>query len=115
MTARLVRGSDGATLMERLHVARRRRERMRGLLGRDALPQGEGLWIPNCRVVHTFGMRFPLDVVYVDRAGRVRKVVEGVRPGRLSACLAAHGVIELGFGAARKLGLSRGDLLHILE
>ena len=45
--------------------------------------------------VHTFGMRFPIDLVYVDRKHRVRKVRSGVRPWRMSACLTAHSVIEL--------------------
>jgi len=115
MTARAVRESDGVTVVDPLHVPRRARERMRGLLGRQALADGEGMWIPKCRLIHTFGMKFPIDLVYLDGGHSVCKVVEDVRPGRLSACLTAESVIELGSGAAKELGLSRGTKLSIIE
>ena len=57
-------------------------ERMRGLLGRAALGAGAALLIERCGAVHTVGMRFPLDLVFVDRSWRVVRVVRNVRPGR---------------------------------
>jgi uncharacterized membrane protein (UPF0127 family) len=57
-------------------------ERMAGLLGRRALPAGQGLLIVPCGAVHTVGMRFPLDLVFLDAAGRVLRSVPGVPPGR---------------------------------
>ena len=115
MTARVLRESDGTVLIATLHVARTHAERVRGLLGRDSLPPGEALWIPHCRMVHTFGMAFPIDLVYLDRRLRVRKVVPSVPSARLSACLGATSVIELPSGAARSLGLARGLQLRISE
>ena len=58
-------------------------ERMRGLLGRDGLPEGEVFVFPHCGSVHTFGMRFAIDVVFLDRDGRVLSIRENVRPGRV--------------------------------
>ena len=69
--------------------------RRKGLLGRKSLPSGGGLWIIPCESVHTFGMKFPIDLVYVDRSKRVRKVKSSVPPWRLSTCLTAHSVMEL--------------------
>jgi len=58
-------------------------ERLRGLLGRPSLGPGAALVIERCGAVHTVGMRFPIDVVFLDRAWRVVRVVRNVRPGRL--------------------------------
>ena len=57
--------------------------RMRGLLGRRSLPPGEGLLIERCGAIHTVGMRFAIDAVFLDRQWRVCRVVPDVRPGRL--------------------------------
>ncbi len=115
MSARAVLAEDGTTVVERLHVARKARDRMRGLLGRDALPEDEGMWLPACRLIHTFRMRFPIDVVYLDEQLEVCKVVEGLRPGRVSACLSAESVLELSSGTALRRGLRRGVRLEIIE
>lgn len=115
MTARVVREEDGATVICPLHVARERAERMRGLLDHASLGDAEGMWFPRCRLIHTFGMKFPIDLVYLTPSREVCKVVEAVPPARLSACLAADSVIELRGGAARLLGLARGARLRILE
>ena len=58
-------------------------ERMRGLLWRDGLPEGDVYVFPHCGSVHTFGMRFAIDVVFLDRDGRVLSIRENVRPGRM--------------------------------
>jgi len=115
MSARAVREPDGVTVVEPLHVPAGPRERMRGLLGRKSILDGEGMWFPRCRMIHTIGMKFAIDLVYLDKASEVRKVVEGLRPGRLSACLGADSVIELKSGAAKRLGLRRGVKLRIVE
>ena len=57
--------------------------RLRGLLGRRSLPAGEGLLIVRCGSIHTVGMRFAIDVVFLDRAWQVCRVHRDVRPGRL--------------------------------
>ncbi len=99
-------------LAERVEVADRGAKRSKGLLGRSGLGPAEGLWILPCEAVHTFGMRFPIDLVYLDRKKRVRKVRSDVRPWRLSACLSAHSVIELAAGAIRASNTEPGDILE---
>jgi hypothetical protein len=84
-------------------------ERLRGLLGRERLGADEGLWIANCSAVHTIGMRFPIDVVFLDRRGRVLKISRRLRPWRVAAVLRGDAALELAAGAAA--GIDRGDQL----
>src|ERR1700751_2744097 len=83
------------SLGDRIQFAGNPRDRRRGLLGRKQLDSGEGLWIVPCEAVHTFGMRFAVDLVYLDKKHRVVKTRSQVLPGRISVCLTAHSVIEL--------------------
>ena len=99
-------------LAEQVEVADHGAKRSKGLLGRNGLDPGEGLWIVPCEAVHTFGMRFPIDLVYIDRKNRVRKVMSQVPAWRLSACLSAHSVIELASGAVRDTQTKPGDQLE---
>jgi hypothetical protein len=85
--------------------------RRKGLLGSTGLSANEGLWIVPCEAVHTFGMRFSIDLVYLDRRYKVRKVRSEVPPWRLSACLTAHSVLELARGTIRETRTQPGDTL----
>lgn len=58
-------------------------ERTRGLIGRDGLAPGKGMLILKCNCIHTCFMRFPIDATFLDRGGRVVRVVRAIRPGRL--------------------------------
>jgi uncharacterized membrane protein (UPF0127 family) len=102
----ITRGTELAT---RLEVAGSGNKRNKGLLGRSSLPPGEGLWIVPCESVHTFFMRFPIDLIYIDRQNRIRKVRSSVGAWRLSACFSAHSVLELPAGTIRDTGTKRGD------
>jgi uncharacterized protein len=82
------------------------------LLGRHGLAPGEGLWIVPCEAVHTFGMKFAIDLVYLDRQYRIRKIRRNVHPWRLSACLVAHSVIELAAGAVGENDAQPGDIVE---
>jgi uncharacterized membrane protein (UPF0127 family) len=95
-----------------LEVAGTDKTRRKGLLGRECLAPGGGLWIVPCESVHTFFMRFPIDLVYLDRKHRVRKLRSEVGPWRLSACLAAHSVLELVAGTIRSTQTQCGDTLE---
>ncbi len=103
----------GTLLADDLEVATTSARRSKGLLGRESLPHGGGLWIAPCESVHTFFMRFPIDLVYVDRALRVKKVRDSVGPWRISACFSAYSIIELPAGVARKTGTKPGDQLEM--
>jgi uncharacterized membrane protein (UPF0127 family) len=85
-----------------LRVARaeRRPERMRGLAKLDAMPATYALHIPRCRSVHTFTMRFPLDLIWLGRDGTPVRVDRAVSPNRIKLCLRARSVVEANAGAA---------------
>ena len=87
--------------------------RRKGLLGRDALRVGRGLVIAPSQGVHTFGMRFAIDIVAVGRDGRVLKVREAVKPRRIVLALFAFAIVELPVGACARAGLSCGDRLLV--
>ena len=87
-------------------------KRTKGLLGRKSLAPGEGMWIVPCEAVHTFGMQFPIDLVYLDRGLRIKKLRSSVAPWRLSACLSAHSILELPAGTIRESQSQPGDLLE---
>jgi len=97
-----------ATVVE---IAVSRVDRRRGLLGRDGLDASAALMLAPCAAVHTAFMRFALDVVFVDRSGRVRKIVQGLEPWRMSASFGAYAAIELAAGGPRDL--VPGDRLYL--
>jgi hypothetical protein len=86
-----------------------------GLLKHDGLPPGHGLWIVPCEGIHTFGMKFAIDVVFLDRKKRVLKVRHGMKPRRISLCLLAHSVIELPAASVEPTSTRRGDQLEFSE
>jgi len=77
-----------------VHVARSFSERRRGLARMALLPDDHALRIPRCTSVHTFGMRFALDLVWLGRDGRVLRVDHDVRPGKMKLCVRARSVVE---------------------
>jgi uncharacterized membrane protein (UPF0127 family) len=85
--------------------------RKRGLLGRESLGSDEALVIAPCNGVHTFGMRFPIDVIYASRDGLIVKLRASMQPGRLSLAPRAFATIEMAAGTIARVGLSRGDRL----
>lgn len=102
----------GTELASRLEVADTPATRNKGLLGRSGLPSGGGLWIVPCGSVHTFFMKFPIDLVYIDRRKRVKKVCGPVGPWRVSACLFAHSILELPAGTIENSQTRPGDQLQ---
>jgi len=109
---RVLNLTRGTVLATSLEVAGSGKSRRKGLLGRAGLSPGEGLWIVPCESVHTFFMRFPIDLVYLDRQKRIRKLRSDVGAWRLSACLSAHSVLELAAGSIRRTASEKGDMLE---
>lgn len=87
--------------------------RMRGLLARPALRSNEGMLLHSCNMIHTFGMRYPIDVLFLRRDGLVLKIAETVKPRRARSHLRAHCVLELAAGEAVRCGISPGMFLPI--
>lgn len=96
-----------------LEVADTGSARGKGLLGRTGLAAGEGLWIIPCEAVHTFGMKFSIDLVYLDRKHRVRKIRSDVPARRLSACMTAHSILELPAGTIQQTLTRAGDMVKL--
>jgi uncharacterized protein len=86
---------------------------MRGLLGRTAMDEDEGLLIRPTNSVHMFFMRFAIDVVFLDRDLAVRKIAEAVRPWRMAGCRGARAALELPAGSAALSGLTVGERLTL--
>lgn len=90
--------------------------RLRGLVGASPgdFGNGWGLWIVPCRGVHTLAMRFPIDVVYLDRNGTVVHIAENLKPWRFArVCIAAASVLELPRQALAATGTVVGDKIEI--
>jgi uncharacterized membrane protein (UPF0127 family) len=98
-----------------LDVADNGAKRNKGLLGRTSLQPGEGLWIIPCESVHTFFMKFAIDLVYLDRKHQVKKVRNSVPAWRLSACLSAHSILELPAGTIARTETQPGDTLEFTQ
>src|ERR1035441_10548721 len=109
---KVTNSTRGTMLATRLEVAETAQQRSKGLLGRVGLAPGEGLWIVPCESVHTFFMRFPIDLVYLDRKNKIKKVRSEVGAWRMSACLSAHSVLELPAGTIRETQTQSGDTLE---
>jgi uncharacterized protein len=86
-----------------IRVARTPRERLLGLAGRKRPPPGTALLLPRCRSVHTFGMRFALDLVWLDADGQVIAVDEGVPPNRVRTRRDAAAVVEVAAGNSGRI------------
>ena len=104
--------SRGTVLATRLEVADTSPKRNKGLLGRSRLSPGEGLWIVPCDAIHTIGMRFSIDLIYLDSKNGIKKLLSDVPPWRMSACLPAHSVLELSAGTIRETKTRFGDILE---
>ena len=110
----LVRNTTrNAVLADAAEVADTSATRRRGLLGRDSLAPGQGLWIVPCEAVHSFGMRFPIDVVFLNRKHVVCKLREGLFGWRIAGTLRAHSVLELPAGTVKATGTQVGDELDL--
>ena len=88
---------------------------MRGLLGRDSLPPGEGMLLQPAPSIHTAFMRFTIDAVFVDGTLRVKRIVEHLRPFRIAWARRSWGVLELAEGEVARRGVDLGDQLGVVE
>ena len=109
----LTNARHGRIVARTLLTAFDSKSRKKGLLGRDSLPEGSALIIAPCQGIHTFSMRFAIDVAFVAKDGRVLKVRQAVPPRRIVVSLRAFAVIELPAGALEASDTKRGDLLQI--
>jgi len=88
-------------------------KRLKGLMLKKSLECGEGLLLSPCKSIHTFGMRFGIDVIYISKAGEIVKMKENILPGKIEPIvLKASYVLELPAGTIKKSGIELGDILY---
>jgi uncharacterized membrane protein (UPF0127 family) len=109
----LVNDRTGQVLVSSVEIAGTSETRRRGLLGRDSIDPSEALIIAPCSAIHMFFMQFAIDAVFVDRDGRVRKIVDDLRPWRIAISLGAYAVIEMASGAVARSDVEVGDRLTL--
>lgn len=102
------------TLIDDLRVAKNSLTRIKGLLFSKPLRKGEGLWLVPCNSVHTIGMTYPLDLVFLNRKKCVVHVIKGLKPHRVSPIVFhAWSVIEMNAGTLDDFQLADGDELRV--
>lgn len=106
--------ADGRDMGCDVAVARSFLQRALGLLARPPLTPRQALWITRCGSVHTVGMRYAIDVVFLSRSGQVLRVAHAVPPLRFRLCRGAAAVVELRAGAAHALGILAGQVLAVV-
>ena len=105
--------NDARVIAVHVELAITRRDRNKGLLGRDHLPAGHALIIAPCTSIHTWFMRFPIDVIFAKRDGRIVKISNAVPAWKFRAALGAYAAIEMAADAAGQAGLRVGDTLDL--
>lgn len=110
---RLLNRTRGTVIAARAEVANTWFSRLRGLIGRPRLEQGEGLIIVPCNSVHTFFMGFPIELLFVGEGERILRATSAIGPWRIGPIVpAARYVVELPAGALAASGTVAGDVLE---
>jgi len=113
-TVRVINTTKGTVLGEQIGVADTSRSRMAGLLGKSRLAPATGLLIVPSQAVHSFGMRFPIDVLFVDRHSKVIHIQPAMGPRRISGLhWRARCVLELPVGVIDQTCTAVGDELRM--
>lgn len=115
MTARRLEADDGRLVASHVEEARSLWSRFIGLMLRPELAEGHGLLLAPCNQVHMFFMRFPIDVAYLDREGRVKRVYHRLRPWRVTRVVfGAKAAVELPAGSLAAAGVEPGMVLRLV-
>lgn len=110
---RVVNRTREILLGDKVRTAQTFLSRLVGLLGTAAIAEGGGLWIVPCRSVHTLGMRYPIDVAFLDARGVVVGILERLPPNRVGRRFRdARGALELRAGTLAATGTAHGDRLE---
>ena len=115
-TVRVYNVTKKKVLLERAGVADSFFLRLKGLLGKKELPPGEGLVIKPCNAVHSLGMKFPIDVAFVDKENRICHLIQEMHPLKVGKTIkGARYVIEGEAGLFAVSGTEVGDLVRLEE
>ena len=105
--------TKNSVLADRAGIADTSEARNRGLLKHTGLAEGEGLWIVPCEGVHSFFMKFAIDVVFISKKKQVTKIRPNMVKSRIALSLRAHSVLELPVGMIEKTNTQPGDQLEL--
>jgi uncharacterized membrane protein (UPF0127 family) len=111
-TVRALNQTKGTVVAANVSVAKSIWARFWGLMGKSNLADDAGLFLTPCSSIHMFFMRFPLDVVFLDKENRVVKVVEDIKPWRMSMGGGGHSALEIPTGAAGRATVAVGDVIE---
>jgi uncharacterized membrane protein (UPF0127 family) len=107
---------DGRTLIERVEIAQGFGSRLKGLLGQDQLGMERALCILPCSCIHTFGMRFAIDAIFLSRKNEITRLVWDLSPGRVAfGGWRAHMVLEMQSGWFPRDVLRKGDVVRLTQ
>lgn len=110
----IINRTKDCSLGDSIEKANTSKTRRAGLLKRSGLRKGEGLWIIPCEGIHTFFMRFHIDVLFLDRNKKVVKAVSRMRPWRIALSLRGRSVLELPAGTIEETRTAPGDVLEVV-
>jgi uncharacterized protein len=103
-------------LVERCVWADKPWARMQGWLGRTSVKPGDGIVLWHTKGIHTFGMKFPIDVLFLNQMGQVIRLIHGLPPSRISPIVwTSAGVVEMCAGVLRQSGTTAGDLIVLCQ
>jgi len=105
--------TKGIIVADQVRLADTFWQRLKGLLGTRLLPLGHGLIIKPCSSVHTFGMSYPIDVLFVDGSHCIIKIVNNMLPSKMSMAVHSKYVVELPAGTAHMTACCVGDILEL--
>ena len=103
------------SLGDAIDVADTSSKRRTGLLKHAGLAKGQGLWIVPCEAIHCFGMKFSIDVLFLNKKRKVLKVRKDMGRWGIALCLRAHSVLELPAGTIAATGTQPGDELELIK
>lgn len=110
-----ITSKQGEVLFERAKVAASFKDRLKGLIGKKSIASDEALFFNKCSSVHMFGMRFPIDVIYLNHQLEIIKIENMLSPWSFSSFSKATSLVEVRAGQCQKLGLKVGDRLTLKE
>jgi uncharacterized membrane protein (UPF0127 family) len=111
---KLMNQTQNKILLDRMEIANTLLTRMKGLIGKEKMESGYGLWIKRTNSIHTFLMSFPIDVIFVDKNLKVKKCIEKIGPNKIIwPIFGASSVIELKSGFLSEHKTQIGDQLHV--
>ena len=115
MIYKIYTAKDGNLLIEKALVARTFFQRFLGLIPRKNIAGDEALIFYNAGSIHMFFMRFPIDVIFLDRENKIIKIVTNLKPWQLANCFSAKVTVEMSAGKAEQFCLAVGDKLDFLN